>query len=142
MAKILRFSSIPNANFGKLARLPLHLIPSHVVLRVLQGHAKGYKWIKGSATNGCWLGSYEAGKVQQFASVIREDMVIYDIGANVGYYTLIAARKAKMGVVYAFEPLPRNVEFLRKHLAINKISNAHIFDLAIADTSGEAGFCQ
>ena len=61
-------------------------------------------------------------------------MVVYDIGANVGFYTLLASKLAgDTGRVYSFEPFPGNIEYLKKHVAINKLSNVEIIDKAVSD---------
>jgi FkbM family methyltransferase len=127
---------------GKLLRLPLRLIPKKAVFPILQGCLKGRKWIVGSGEHGYWLGWYEIGKRQAFEAAIPEGAVVYDIGANVGYYSLMAAVLAgPKGHVYAFEPLPRNVNFLRRHVAINKMEDLiTVLDVAISDQSGEAAF--
>jgi FkbM family methyltransferase len=46
---------------------------------------------------------------------------VADIGANIGYYTLIAARIVKK--VYAFEPEPGNLELLRRNVELNSLGN-------------------
>jgi FkbM family methyltransferase len=67
--------------------------------------------------------------------------VIFDLGAKVGFYTLVAAVKTgRGGRVYAFEPLPRNVAFLRRHLDHNRIRNVEIVEAAVSDSSGSAAF--
>ncbi|MHB9011046.1 MAG: hypothetical protein ACYC49_02335 [Ignavibacteriaceae bacterium] len=76
---------------GRLIRLPLKLIPAKTVLPIMQGPLKGKKWIKGSSINGCWLGSYENDKQILFREYIKEGMVVYDIGANAGFYTLLSS---------------------------------------------------
>jgi FkbM family methyltransferase len=42
--------------------------------------------------------------------------------------------------VFAFEPLPRNLEFLRRHLSLNRIDNATVIEAAVADRSGTVRF--
>ena len=127
---------------GKLLRLPLRLIPKKAIFPILQGCLKGRKWIVGSGEHGYWLGWYEIGKRQAFEAAIPEGAVVYDIGANVGYYSLMAAVLAgPKGHVYAFEPLPRNVNFLRRHVGINKMEDLiTVLDVAVSDQSGEAAF--
>lgn len=127
---------------GKILRLPLKLIPKRAVFRILQGRLKGWKWIVGSGEHGYWLGWYEIGKRQAFETAIPEGAVVYDIGANVGYYSLMAsAVSGPAGHVYAFEPLPRNVDFLQKHVTLNKMTDRiTVFDVAVSDKSGEAAF--
>jgi len=67
--------------------------------------------------------------------------VVYDIGANVGFYTLLASALAgPRGRVVAFEPLPRNLEFLRAHVAMNGMTNVVIRSVALADHPGTRPF--
>ena len=66
---------------------------------------------------------------------------MYDIGANVGFYTLLAAKLAgPAGHVYAFEPAPRNFDFLRRHVTMNAISNVTLMQAAICSEAGQAMF--
>lgn len=138
----MNFSKIHYRSFwGKLIRLPLRLIPKRMQMPILQGKLRGKKWIVGSGEHGYWLGSYEMGKRLAFEEAILPGGVIYDIGANVGFYSLLAAElTGEKGQVYAFEPLPRNIEFLKQHVQINRFENIKIFEAAISDHEGEAFF--
>ena len=138
----MNFSGISNHHFiGRMLRQPLKLLPAGTRVPILQGELRGKRWITGSATHGCWLGSYEDKKQKIFAASLKQGDVVYDVGANVGFYTLLASTLVgPNGRVYAFEPLPRNLEFLRTHLSLNRITNAEIFETAIADVNGEAIF--
>jgi FkbM family methyltransferase len=99
------------------------------------------RWIAGSAVHGCWLGSYESDKQDLFARTVQRGDAVYDIGANVGFYTLLSSVLAgPSGVVYAFEPLPRNIELLKKHLLLNHIANVQVIESAVADKPGTASF--
>lgn len=127
--------------FGKLIRLPLCLIPPQQVMPVLTGVLRGKRWIAGSSNHGCWLGSYELPKQRVFARYIRPGMVIYDVGAHVGFYTLLAsALTGPAGRVIAFEPLPNNVTFLRQHIDLNSLSNVSVVEMGVADTVGVTRF--
>lgn len=126
---------------GRILRLPLRLIPKNCVIPIIQGQLRGKKWIVGSGEHGYWLGSYEMNKRLAFEKMIQPGYVVYDIGANVGYFTLLAAvLTGEKGQVYAFEPLPRNVEFLKKHISLNNLSNVEVIQAAVSDRSGEALF--
>ena len=48
--------------YGRLIRWPLRYLPSGMTVRVLQGPLRGAKWIIGSHTHGCWIGTYEASR--------------------------------------------------------------------------------
>lgn len=138
----MNFSKVNYQSFlGKILRLPLRLIPKGMVLPILQGRLKGTKWVVGAGEHGYWLGSYEMGKRLAFEREIKPGSTVYDIGANVGYFSLLASiLVGESGKVFAFEPLPRNVEFLRKHISINKLSNIEVIEAAVSSQSGEAFF--
>lgn len=136
------FSKISYRSFvGRLLRLPLRLLPKGMVVPILQGQLRGKKWVVGAGEHGYWLGSYELRKRQAFESAITPGMVVYDIGANVGFYSLLAAHLVGIkGAVYAFEPLHRNVEFIQRHTELNRFGNIEIYEAAVAEQHGEALF--
>lgn len=108
---------------------------------ILQGRLRGKKWIVKSGNHGYWLGSYEYEKRRMFEEIIREGSVVFDIGAHVGFYTLLASELVgSSGKVFAFEPLPRNLRFLRSHLEINCITNVKVIEAAVLDVSGTTSF--
>ncbi|MFU8825969.1 MAG: FkbM family methyltransferase [Brevefilum sp.] len=136
------FSKISYKSFlGRLLRLPLRLIPKRAVLPIMQGGLRGKKWVVGAGEHGYWLGSYELRKRSAFEREVLPGMVVYDIGANVGFYSLLAAHLAGMGgKVYAFEPLGRNVAYIRQHAALNGFDTILVFEAAVAEQNGEALF--
>lgn len=126
---------------GKLLRLPLKLIPASMILPILQGRLQGKKWIKGSSINGCWLGTYEFDKQRLFEKYIKPGMVIYDVGANAGFYTLLSSvLTGDTGKIFAFEPVPQNIFYIKKHLELNKIINTVIVEKAVSDKIYKAKF--
>lgn len=136
------FSKISYRSFlGRMVRWPLRMIPKGMVLPILQGQLRGKRWIVGAGEHGYWLGSYEIKKRLAFESKIKAHSVVYDIGANVGFYSLLAAHlSGPEGKVYAFEPLSRNVDFIRRHAALNRFANIEVFEAAVSDHSGESFF--
>jgi FkbM family methyltransferase len=139
---VINFSGISNSSLlGRALRLPLRFVPDGAVLRVIQGPLRGKRWIAGSSNHGCWLGSYELRKQRKVIELVRPGMVCWDVGANVGFYTLLFAELVgPSGKVLAFEPLPRNVDLLRRHVEMNGYRNVRIFPRALADFDGEASF--
>jgi FkbM family methyltransferase len=135
-------SGISNENFiGKLLRMPLRLIPRTMVLPILQGALRGKKWTAGSATHGCWLGSYEYHKQRALQHALKTGDVVYDIGANVGFYSLLASvLVGDAGHVYSFEPFPDNLRELNRHLKLNHVENCTVIDAAVSSVDGEAAF--
>ena len=127
--------------FGRFVRLPLRLIPENAVIPILQGRLRGKRWIAGSSDHGCWLGSYEFETRRVFEEMISSGSIVYDIGAHVGYYTLLASELVGAdGHVYSFEPHPKNIAYLQQHLELNSIENVTFFEGALADRSGDANF--
>ena len=119
----------------------LFLIPGNFIIWIPIGPLRGYKWIFGSGTNPMWLGIYEWHKQQVLKKMVRPNNIVFDIGANVGFYTLLASSiVGNKGHVYAFEPLPRNIEYLNKHLKINTVNNVSIIEAACSNCSGESLF--
>jgi FkbM family methyltransferase len=126
---------------GRLVRLPLKLVPDSTPLRVLTGPLAGQLWISTEGTHGYWLGTYERDLQKLFVSTIRPGQVVWDIGANVGLFTLLAARLVgPAGRVIALEPLPRNLDLVQKHLALNGIGNVTVLAQAVADATGSSFF--
>ncbi len=141
---MVNFSRIPlNSGLGKSLRLLLKLLPPDSVVVVFQGGLKGYKWIVGSGVHGYWLGSYEEEQQNLFIKLIKKGSVVYDIGAHVGFYTLLASKLVgDMGQVFSFEPLPRNVYYLKRHIQLNKRTNIRVFQAAVGDRSGALYFTE
>lgn len=82
-------------------------------------------------------GKWEEYETHLFKKNIHRGNVVLDIGAHIGYYTLIAARKVGVkGKVYAFEPDPRNFALLKKNVQQNGYKNVVLVNKAVADKSG------
>ena len=73
-------------------------------------------------------------------SLIREDYVCFDIGANIGETTLNFAQLAKNGKVYSFEPVPFLYERLKTNVGLNTFKNIELHNLAISDNSDDLFF--
>jgi FkbM family methyltransferase len=135
-------SGISNETFiGKMLRAPLRLIPRTMVLPILQGALRGKKWTVGSAAHGCWLGSFEYHKQRVLQHHLKAGEVVYDIGANVGFYSLLfSVLVGETGHVYSFEPFPENLRELRRHLEMNRVGNCSVIDAAVSSVDGEGAF--
>lgn len=82
-------------------------------------------------------GTFEPQTVRVLRQVVRPGMVMLDVGAYLGYYTILASRAAgPQGRVYAFEPDPSNFRWLRYNLSINGCDNVAIFQRALSSSPG------
>jgi FkbM family methyltransferase len=126
---------------SKILRWPLSMIPRDTKVRVLRGPIRGMKWVKGAGPNAYWVGSYEVTRLREFANALKQGDVVYDVGANVGIYSLCASLGVgSSGCVYAFEPLERNLRYLRQHLTLNDLQNCTVFASAVCDKGGTLAF--
>jgi FkbM family methyltransferase len=79
---------------------------------------------------------YEAGLVRR---LLKDGGVFWDIGANVGYFTLVAATAMQdRGQIVAFEPGNNAYARLVENLSLNPHGNIKAFQVAVSDREGEA----
>jgi FkbM family methyltransferase len=72
------------------------------------------------------------------ANLLNPGDVFYDVGANVGFFTVIGAKiVGPTGQVYAFEPVPDNYSFLGKNIEINNFRNVSTHKYAISKSGGK-----
>jgi FkbM family methyltransferase len=85
-------------------------------------------------------GEWEPHVTTALLKTLSPKMTVVDVGANVGYFTLLAARAVGAGGrVYAFEPEPRNLELLRRSVEVNGFAGwVHVSEKAVLDTTGSA----
>lgn len=113
---------------------------------VVRGPLRGAKFILGSLSGegggaSVYFGLMEPEQTARMSAEITAGDVFFDIGANVGYYSILASRSVgEDGLVASFEPLDRNRRFLEQHKRINAAGNIRIFSFAISDRSGTARF--
>jgi FkbM family methyltransferase len=84
-------------------------------------------------------GVHEPEITDRLRRVLNKGSVFIDVGANLGYYTLLASRiVGDDGLVMAFEPSPWNLSLLGKNLALNRSENVVVFSDALSDRGGIA----
>lgn len=115
-------------------------IASVVCLKIKSGPLQGYRWILSTGTN-FLSGKYEPEKTECLASIVKEGMIAIDVGAHVGYYSLIMAKGVgPSGKVYSFEPRDLNRGFLKKHIRVNGVENVTVFSKCVGDREGKVSF--
>ncbi|MBI5653704.1 MAG: FkbM family methyltransferase [Chloroflexi bacterium] len=81
---------------------------------------------------------YEPYETSLIAQIAEPGMVVLNIGANIGYYTvLLGAKVGATGRVIAFEPGPTNMRLLQRNIRANRLTNVVCEQAAVAATEGQ-----
>ncbi len=127
--------------FSKVKKVILPIVnylkPEYLVI---DGH-KLYidKWDTAVSQELILSGKWEEYETSLFKRSIKKGDVVLDIGAHIGYYTLIAADiVGDEGKVYAFEPDPKNFTLLEKNVRENGYKNVELVNKAVAEKTGSS----
>ncbi len=75
-----------------------------------------------------------------FKKIIKYTDVFLDVGANVGYYSVLAGKVNENTTIYSFEPSKGPQYFLKRNIELNKLEKAHFSNVAVDDEVGETDF--
>lgn len=78
-----------------------------------------------------FLGNFERNEKIFFEKNLKINSNILNIGANIGYYTILSAKIAKNGVVYSIEPSEKNYNRLVSNIKLNQLNNIHTYKYAL-----------
>jgi FkbM family methyltransferase len=119
-------------------------VPEEITeIEISEGPLKGYRLLVDlKSEKRFWLGMYEDDLQEAFRNYVHEGMVAYDVGANIGFTTLLLTQAVgPMGQVIAFEPLPINARRLRENITLNQLEKkVHVVEKAISDTDAIVSF--
>ncbi len=88
-----------------------------------------------------YFNAYERDLISATLPLVNPDEAFFDVGANVGFYALHAARVMQTGCVYAFEPEAENFARLQRNCELNGFEGRmKLHMLAMSDTVGRARF--
>lgn len=104
---------------------------------IAKGEAAGLKLVAKGADPNFVRGTYEPPIQQAIAANLAPGDIFFDIGANIGFFCLIAARRVgPRGQVYAFEPVPRNAEAVAESARLSGFDTVRVFAEAAGATTG------
>jgi FkbM family methyltransferase len=84
-------------------------------------------------------GEYERPVQEAISSLIKPCDVFYDIGANIGFFSVLAGRlTGSAGRVFAFEPVPENASLIERNRRLNHLNNIEILRMAASLHSGKS----
>jgi len=105
---------------------------------IIDGIGSGLRFNVGNASPDYALGANELPVQIAFKDFVKCGDVLYDVGANIGFFTVIASKIVeKSGHVYAFEPVEENVNTIIKNINLNKFSNITVIGKAISKFVGK-----
>ncbi|MCW2715749.1 MAG: methyltransferase FkbM family [Frankiales bacterium] len=111
--------------------------PGTVVVR--GGVAAGLRMGTSDASADYRPGTNELPVQEALRGLLRPGAVFFDVGSNVGFFALLAAREVGVtGAVHAFEPVPRIAEAVRRNAALNGFDGLQVHTVAVSDTDGTA----
>lgn len=89
-----------------------------------------------------WLGTYEPELQKAIRDFIQPGEIVFDIGANIGYISLLFAQQVGAGgKIVAFEAFPSNVDRLKKNIALNNLQDRiEVIAAAVIDQSKPVKF--
>lgn len=83
---------------------------------------------------------YEAAETEMVLKLIKPGDVVFDIGANIGWYTLNILLKNKDISVYSFEPIKSSFKYLIKNLALNNQGTNKAYNIGFSDKNEAVKF--
>ncbi len=108
---------------------------------IRRGAGAGLAFNAAGTNPGYVLGTTEPDVQASFVELCRPGCVVLDVGANVGFYTIIAAKHVgPSGRVVAFEPVESTVQALRHNVTLNDFAHVDVHALALGSITGTTDF--
>lgn len=124
-------------NPSRLATLAHNLInrvpPSESQVFACRGVLEGYRMsVDWSRYRSLVYGTWEPKVVRVVTDTVKPGMTVIDVGAHIGYYSLLFAKcVGPGGHVFAFEPLPSNFALLQQNILLNNLQNVQLINAAV-----------
>lgn len=83
---------------------------------------------------------YEKEETRMIENLVGKSCCVLDVGANIGWYSITLATARRDAKVFAFEPIPRTYETLKKNIDLNKLTNIQANNIGFSDKPGTFPF--
>lgn len=104
---------------------------------ILSGHKITFPYLERLAY---LRGTYEPHIAECLSQQVKKTAIIYDVGANCGYLSMIMAELSSDGKVFSFEPDQRNIKAIKQNISDNNIKNIRIISHPVNDRGGAVRF--
>jgi FkbM family methyltransferase len=109
--------------------------------RIKSGLGRGLRFNPGPSAVGFLFGTHDPEVQHVLGRLLRRGMTVYDVGANVGFTAVLAAKQVLPGGrVICFEPLQANAELIYHNARLNGFSDVEVRVEALGRQDGEAEF--
>lgn len=117
----------------------VEIFENHVLLHLTDG--RNIYWNTASFMSAAAVvkdGTVEKEETVALMKIVRSSNVVFDIGANFGWYTTLFSKLVgELGEVHSFEPTPLAFDELKINVEVNRLNNAMINCMALGDRKGE-----
>jgi FkbM family methyltransferase len=79
------------------------------------------------------FGQYELEDSEMLYKLVKNNDIIFDIGANIGWYSIHLSKKLIGTKIYSFEPIPETFSKLKKNVELNSINNINLVNLPLSN---------
>lgn len=86
------------------------------------------------------FGAYETKELEMSLNLVSPKDVLFDIGANLGWYAMNVAHKRPDCTIHAFEPILQTYNYLKDNISMNKYDNINVYHLGLSDKEGVLKF--
>lgn len=127
-----RMATIAHNFLNRFPPSQLEAFPCH---GALEGYRMYTEW---NRFRSFVYGTWEPEVTRVLTWAVRPGMTVIDIGAHIGYHTLLFAKcVGPSGRVFSFEPIPENFSLLRKNVELNNLTQVRMLNQAVFSRAGE-----
>jgi ribosomal protein L11 methylase PrmA len=87
-----------------------------------------------------WRGLYDYEYAEIFESLFHKTEVFFDVGSNIGLFSIMAGKINPEMKVFAFDPSPGPFDYLSENVRINKLANLKPLQMALSNQNGSFSF--
>ncbi len=85
-------------------------------------------------------GEYEKEERKIYDKIITDEMIIFDVGANMGWYSILFSKKSNNSVIHSFEPIETTYKHCIENVKINNLKNVHVNKIGLSNKVGKETF--